>query len=172
MEPQRHTRVLEPVDPWHGVDVLMPPPRLEPNRWDSQSADAALSHVYEYSPAHYVLREQSAPVFSASNVPSSWPDGSFNPALSNASASFNDSSSTSFQPSRNLFAAEIHHRHEGTLRPDQATEQHPSNASRRSRSAPLDWNAQRANIGKLYIDEDKSLEETRKKMAEIGFHAS
>lgn len=160
MEPQRHNRVLEPEDNWHGIDDLMPPPRLEPNRWNSHSEDAALSHVYDYNQAPHVF------------VPSSWPDGSFNPALSNGSTSFNDSSSTSFQPSRNLFAAETHQRHEGTLRPENATEQPPSNASRRSRSAPLDWNAHLANIRKLYIDEDNSLEETRKKMAESGFHAS
>lgn len=176
MEPQHHDRVFERADPWHGTpiptqhqpSVLMPPPSSEQNRWGGHSEDATLSHID--NPQPYLLEARSATVFSATSYPYSWP---FNPAVSTASVNNHENLSTRLQHPQDFFAAENPQDHEGILRLEQLTEQPPANASRRSRSALLDWNAQRANIEKLYIDEDNSLEETRTKMAEdFGFHAS
>lgn len=182
MKGQHHDRVLhEHVDPWRGAPIpiqhrpssLMFPPGPDLNRWGSHPEDAAPSHVE--NPQPYLLQASQATVSFTSNVPFAWSDESnhFNSAISNAPASINDNRSVRLQPSQNFVAAENPQRYEANLRPDHVTQQPPSNAPRRSRNAPLDWNTHRADIGKFYIDEDNSLEETREKMANgFGFHAS
>lgn len=176
MERQHHDRVFDRADPWHGnpistqhqPSVLMPPPSSEQSRWGGHSEDATLSHID--NPQPYLLEARSATVFSATSDAYSWP---INPAVSTVSVSNNDNISTRLQHSQDFFAAQNPQDHEGILGLEHFTEQPPANASRRSRSAPLDWNAHRTNIEKLYIDEQNSLEETRTKMAEnFGFHAS
>lgn len=181
MRGQHHDRVLhEHIDPWRGAPIptqhrpsfLMPPPVSELNRWGSHHEDAAPpSHVE--NPQPYLLQARQVTVSSRSNVPFAWSDESFDPAISNTPVSINDNRSVRFQPSQNFVGAEHPQRYEATLRPEHVTKQPLSNALRRSRNDPLDWNTHRANIEKLYIDEDNSLEETRAKMAnDFGFNAS
>lgn len=178
MEPQLHDRVLELYDPrrnasistQHQPDFVIPPPPSDLNRWGRHSEDAAHSHVDNSQP--YLLQARSATVLPASVLPSLWSDELINPTVSNASVSINDSGSAQLQPSVYFVAADPQ-RQEAILRLDHVTKQPPRNASRRSRYAHLDWNAHRANIAKLYIDEDNSLEVTRTKMAaRFGFDAS
>lgn len=175
MELHHHDRVLEHVDPWHCASIptqhqpnfVIPPPPSELNRWGGHFKAAAHSHVENSQP--YLPQARSATVFSASIVPS---NESFNPAVPKAAVSINNNESSRLQPPV-YYVAPDPPRHEAILHPEHVTERPRSNSSRRSRYTPLHWNEHRANIAKLYIDEDNTLEITRTKMAEnFGFDAS